>query len=172
MVNTDGTEMRKLFPPPESPTNPIGERFVGGPAWSPASREIVFLSIDDQQLHLSAVHVENSAVRTVTSVDWPAQFAAPDANRKWLSSVELSPDGERILFTIGYRTGLGFIYVVGSDGTNPRHVGEGTYASWSPDGSRIAVFNHLPSDSRTPFVLIYTLAADGTDYQALVKWGR
>lgn len=162
-MNVDGTGMKRLFPPAGSPN---GEVFIGGPAWSPDSSEIVFVYGDNQQLRLYAFDVQNFAGRTLTSVDVPSL----DASIKWLSSVEWSPNGAKILFTIGSKTNLGSIYVVNSDGSNPRNVWEGTYASWSPDGSRIAVFNHLPSDSRTPFVLIYTLAADGTDFQAVVQW--
>ena len=54
-------------------------------------------------------------------------------------SVSWSPDGSEVLFNLGD----GHLYVAQANGGGYRQVGEGSYASWSPYGSRIAVADPL-----------------------------
>ena len=68
-----------------------------------------------------------------------------------------SPDGSKIAFLRGASDGTGGIYVVDADGANARRVSRTNavdpHASWSPDGSRVAL-----ADSGD----VHLVAADGT----------
>lgn len=69
--------------------------------------------------------------------DWPRAFMPDEPHGERHPS--FSPDGSRIAFSRG-----GDIWVVGTDGIEPRRIIEDAYAGgnggaiWSPDGSRIA----------------------------------
>ena len=73
--------------------------------------------------------------------------------------LKLSPDGMRLL--------LDGSYVVGLDGTGPKRLmedyGQPTYGSWSPDGSRIAIYTKYDR-------VLSTVARDGSDIQRV--WPR
>jgi len=47
-----------------------------------------------------------------------------------------SPSGDRIIYTT-LRDGFPHIWIMNADGSNPRHVAEGSQAAWSPDGKSI-----------------------------------
>ena len=73
--------------------------------------------------------------------------------------LKLSPDGMKLL--------LDGSYVVGLDGTGPKRLmedyGQPTYGSWSPDGSRIAIYTEYDR-------VLSTVARDGSDIQRV--WPR
>ena len=68
----------------------------------------------------------------------------------------LVANGDEILFVLN-----GAMYVAKADGSGYREVAGAPYASWSPDGSRIAM------SGGSGFYLT-TIAADGSDEQVLV----
>ena len=88
-----------------------------------------------------------------------------------VTTVSWSPDGSSLLFS-----GTGLLGLVDSDGSNARHlIGFDTrnfrrelYASWSHDGSRIAVYQHDIDTSRSD-ALLFTVSPDGLDRRVLVK---
>ncbi len=78
--------------------------------------------------------------------------------------LKLSPNGSRLLID-GWHL---ITYLINVDGTGITRFMEdygvpGGYASWSPDGSRIAVYN--PREA----VPLYTMAPDGSDVRALLR---
>ena len=78
------------------------------------------------------IGVDGSEPRKITEVSLRSQ---PGGSLSW------SPDGTEILFTVAttYKAPPGAVYIARADGSGLRRVGAGDYASWSPDGSRIAV---------------------------------
>ena len=72
-----------------------------------------------------------------------------------------SPDGGHIAFA-SPRDGNHEIYVMGSDGSNPRRLtnsaGDDRLPSWSPDGGHIAFASDRDGDSE-----IYVIGSDGTN---------
>lgn len=88
------------------------------------------------------------------------------SKRRWLiaSHVEgetaaLSPDGTTVAYERPATAGLpGEVYLVGVDGHSARRLGAGYYASWSPDGSRLA----LATGSLTDPGSLVTVRADGS----------
>ena len=96
------------------------------------------------------------------------------------ASFSWSPDGTKMLFSSGYvgrrlRTDSygndPTVYVVNADGSNLRAVGEGTHASWSPDGSRIAMVNMSNEEDEAAY--LSTAALDGSDLRVVaIRDGR
>jgi Tol biopolymer transport system component len=101
--------------------------------------------------------------------------AAPDGSRKhqltrgeghnWFPA--FSPDGRRILFTHETQAGLVEVWLIDSDGRNPRPLaadGISLAASWSPDGTMIA-YAHAPRFGQS--LKIWVMNADGADRRML-----
>jgi len=81
-----------------------------------------------------------------------------------------SPDGGKISFDcwhsfVGDDQTKCHIYVVNSDGTSPKDLGDGCLSSWSPDGKRIAYYRYPPNNG------IWVMNADGTGKHALTDKG-
>lgn len=112
---------------------PLGVNTLGyrDPAWSPDGREIAFASLSKQgnQRDIYVTNIAGDQVRRLTN--HPDEDHAP----AW------SPDGRRIAF-YSNRGNLAGIFVVDADGANLKRltVGSHDYPSWSPAGSRIAVW--------------------------------
>ncbi len=167
-VGADGSEPTRLFattPDYVSYGIPRKDRIVGPPLWSPDGRRLTFiratthpdyvaLATDEEREFdpVSVVHVieaNGSGLRAV------AEFGTHTLE----SSLSWSPSGTEILFTLGD----GHIYVADADSGSYRQIGKGSRASWSPDGSRIAIFDDSSSD------YIFTIAPDGSDVRVLVR---
>ncbi len=114
------------------------------------------------------------------------QLIGLDAGRLWHSPyLSWSPDGKQILmtaFTKRVVSSNDWVWrpnrYFAKEADDQRHIasvdlasGEtsiiapGAYASWSPDGSRIAVIGRLDEDGS----FMATMAPDGTDFRVLVK---
>ena len=124
---------------------------AGEKAWSPDGRELAFLQYDPTAGELGkwilyAIGHDGSGRRKVAEVGDSAS----------LISLSWSPNGDEILFVLN-----GAMYVAKADGSGYREVAGAPYASWSPDGSRIAM------SGGSGFYLT-TIAADGSDEQVLV----
>ena len=139
VMGSDGSNPRRL-------TRDGGE----DPTWSPDGRHIAFESSRDIFV------IEGSdegwvagAIRRLTN--YPNRDLFPT----W------SPDGHHIAFA-SFRDGAWDIYVMGSDGSNPRnltnHSSQDLFPSWSPDGHHI-VFSR--SDD------IYVMGSDGSNPRQL-----
>jgi uncharacterized protein (TIGR03067 family) len=82
-----------------------------------------------------------------------------------------SPDGSKISFDcwhsfVGDDWPKSHIFVVNSDGTSPKDLGDGCLSSWSPDGKRIAYYRYPPNNG------IWVMNADGTDNRLIDAQGR
>ena len=89
---------------------------------------------------LYTIGVDGSELRKIAEVgNLNGERFGTDGSLSW------SPNGTEILFTVASGSGSppGDVYIARADGSGLRRVGAGDYASWSPDGSRIAVIERL-----------------------------
>ena len=175
-VGSDGSEPLRLYGEGRRRRAASGTRgkqqdIQGTPAWSPDVSRIAFLTHTEREgLSVYTIAPDGSNPRRVAHV--------PDGHSGKDPSVAWPPDGGRLLFSHGradpdklnYDPGwLTHIYVVdalGDDSSENSHsVGYGNNASWSPDGSRIAVVNYRRG-SKDEF--LYTVSPDGSDQRVLV----
>ncbi len=159
-VRADGTVPRRLFVGDSINSTSTVSWGTSGPAWSPDGKTLTFAYYVYQD------NAESSSLYTVrddgSDLIEIAQYA--------FGILEWSPDGTRIL-----GTGAA-VYVVNSDGSDLREIGiGGYYASWSPDGSRIAsriTYDIDGSPGKPKDIVLYTMAPDGTDIRVLVIVGE
>ncbi len=146
-VRADGTEERVI-----AETSGV----VSEPAWSPADDRIYFIkgirAGGVTTVTLMSVRSDGSDERAIVEL---TDFR--EADQFSVNETRMSPDGSSLL--------LGRAHVVNIDGTgfisfSDYGVAPG-YASWSPDGSRIAVY--------IPFNRLVTLAPDGSDVRVLLR---
>lgn len=149
---------------------------ASAPSWSPDGQRLAFAKPDGDEIALYTVAANGSNLRRITGIEvghkyvetypWPS----PEA---WVRILEWSPTGEHLLHACG-----NYACVVNLDGVRVgRSPREALVASWSPDGSRIAVGTpkghegpHAQPDliGGIPEVLVvYTMAPDGSDVQPI-----
>ncbi len=183
-VRADGSDLRELF-------TVLGRgTIVESLAWSPDSRRIAFMAYGDDpsadpsagrfgddpstDLYLYTIDHEGFDLREVAAVNPLLDESHPEI--RYPGSIDWSPDGSRILFSLlPFESGASFsnpwsvfsvgtLYVVDADGAGIHNIGQGSYASWSPDGSMIANLAPYGSD-----VVLSTMSPDGTDVRVLVR---
>lgn len=154
-------------------------RIASGPAWSPDGARLAVVTTDEAtggDRILVSMAADGSQVQEVPlAEDRKPGYGGvhSDLSRaNWVPTLAWSPAGDQLLYTCGWQ-----VCVVATDGT---HVGSspigwgyvGSVATWSPDGSRIAVAAGAidetgPVVSRGP--VLYTMAPDGSDVQVLAQ---
>ena len=160
-VRTDGSEW-----------STIAERPRSFPAWSPDFRRFAvaqFVGEDGEELALYTRAADGSEPRLLTTITDRKTFERGDGHyRSWLRTLSWSPDGTHIL----YGCDLVVCVVSTEDGKvrglieDARLLNQPPYLStWSPDGSRIAIYT--PGSNEVPRQL-YTVARDGTDRRDLI----
>ena len=138
-----------------------------GPAWSPDGSTIAFLlGFEDKAPSFYVINADGSGLREIVNVD--------RLHPQWIGSYLLwSPDGSEILaasypFVAAMVDGTGYRVFSGLEGVNK------AYASWSPNGSRIAVAIRADLDfyrsSGTVRVQlgVFTMARSGLDKRSLI----
>lgn len=106
--------------------------------------------------------IDGSHTRRLTS------HKGPDTNPIW------SPDGERILFSSNCTPGRddSAMCIMNADGSGVRalpwnYIGFNKWASWSPDGRRLALFGQPPDIS--PRYMLYVAMADGSNLTEIMQ---
>jgi Tol biopolymer transport system component len=140
----------------------LGVNVLPAPATaaSPGANGAIAFSVGNdfpaQMKNLVEVNPDGSGRAQVTGLDGDVNDLAP----------VFSPDGNRVAFgrcPLGCGGGIP-VYIASADGTGARFLTssiDGT-ATWSPDGSKLAVLDE------TPTLGIYVINADGTDRHLLI----
>ena len=168
IVGTDGSDL-----------TPIGEA-GSRPAWSPDGLRIAFIGRVGEEVGLFTAELDGFPPTKL--LDYPEGLKGVPRNVSW------SPDGEQLLQTTRQSHG-NVVDVINADGSDIKTVTSSpffrtreTTASWSPDGSRIAVKGPTrlrgsetlllsgPSKVKGTVVLA-TMDPDGENFQVLVRVG-
>lgn len=162
-----------------------------GPVWSPDGRKIAFGSSyrpDHDHGQVYVMNADGSDVRRLHPTPCePAPGYCDDSYPHW------SPDGSWIAFQRSYRYGqpelqgdgrIPEIWVMRSDGSDPKKLANGLLPAWSPDGSQISFLKDDTDVQTTPgcrypvyrqcAVDLYVMRPDGSDQRSLgvgdVSW--
>ena len=143
-MNEDGSDLRNLTKSSDDVARGASQ---GPPVWSPDGTMLAFEGDDGKTDGLYVINADGSGFR------WLARGLRP----------EWSPDGSRILFTMGTD-----LYTIAPDGTDTTQLtngpGRDDQPSWSPDGSRIAF---VRGDGGVNSVVV--MAADGSAPQEVFR---
>lgn len=151
-IGEDGTGLIRLFTAAGSRHYPDGsggleeqQQVVGFPAWSPDGQRIAFLVCQSSrelkgklELMIYTVRPDGSELRQVAAL---TTRAGPLHGLSW------SPVDSRVLFAVsGSRGSNENVYVADLDNGDVKIIANGSYASWSPDGSKVAVIAKSSND--------------------------
>lgn len=135
------------------------------PAWSPDGRRLAFAKFEGDTVKVYTIEADGSNPREVFAV---ADLGIRLSVDFWHGNLSWAPDGSEILLgNVGGVWSEGSLLplrnvLIRSDGAGFRELpGPGGYASWSPDGARIAV-RPLTSDDpeNDSGIELYTVASD------------
>ncbi len=161
-VNADGSGLSRLF---------TKDKILGAPGWSPDGTRLAVVSIDvraggrEHVARLNIVSADGSGILDLSG----SRFVGSGAINFRDPGVSWSPDGAEILYVTFKRLGNpsslnGILHIANEAGGSVRKLDTwASFASWSPDGSRIAVI----SDDTSSY--LSTVAPDGTDARVLVR---
>ncbi len=132
------------------------------PALSPDRRWIAFDGAPPGtppliQFHVQLVRVDGTGLRTL----------AGHGNRQWELDAQWSPNGRLVSFDrmpAGPDWRHSRVWVIRPDGTGAHPVGRGTWARWSPDGTKLVLSATTPNSDGDLFVM----NADGTGRHRLL----
>ena len=151
-IGSDGANVRRLGETTNLTSYDSGDRYSDAsirPAWSPDGRRVAFLRGNwHSLLRLYTIGPDGSDPREILT------FPKPDHGYDYIGTVSWSHDGSEILF----RTS-----VIGLDGPTLKILPKKSrgHASWSPDGSKIAVLAEGPD----PF--LHIVDSDGSNGRIL-----
>ena len=144
------------------------------PAWSPDGEWLAFVHVGPNFEEPGAIYIarpNRSEARKVF------QFGPQDGYIRNALNLSWSPDGLSLRFTYAPANRGYSLSEIGVDGSGLQwvsYVPRGPKVVWSPDGSRAAISSiDPPGDQQYDpgDILLYTMAADGSDKRALVRQG-
>ena len=137
------------------------------PAWSPDSKRLAFVRRDGPIANLYVTPSDRPETSKLVQLE---RVGPPNI---W--NVDWSPDGSQLLLSGGP-----LLMIVNSDGTGLRQLADlplgagGLHASWSRDGSKIAVY--APIQRRDVAwgldAVLFTMKPDGSDRRILARFDR
>ena len=145
----------------------VGPSFTR-PTWSPDGRHIAFIGVKEGAWAMYTARADGSELTKVMDIDDPSGYPGTQWYLEW------SHDGTQLLRS-GGGTNVSVVNVDGSDLQRWGHQGV-LYASWSPDGSRVAYYSswepprgrHEKPDENAVRLVLATANPDWSDTRALV----
>ena len=172
-IRADGSDVVVAFAATRGKTTTGGriaiDQIWGKPVWSPDGRRLAFTRIvrSDYKDFEAGEKIEappGGSLFTVNADGSELRRVAEFGDTVHPSALFWSPDGTDILYTFNLE---GSIYVGSVNKGSHRKIWDGSYASFSPDGSRIAVIDVRDPESAYSSYL-YIMSASGSDVQPLV----
>ena len=136
------------------------------PAWSPDEKRLYYAYRPEgsEPTPLRVADLDSRATNTIAELGIGVDVL----------HISASPDGNALLLVTLTDARINQVWTIGTDGTDMTKIAgnvepeeftwlyeQRLYASWSPDGSRIAIYNSEESS-------LYTLEPDGSDVKVLV----
>lgn len=175
---------------------PGAEAKLSIPTWSPTDDRIYFAQRENPQAPTMLYSATRHGANLRTIAELGAGFDPDDRRQSiygiygdrpppghgfYVSEVQIASDGNAILFAAVLPGQDDAVYLIDADGSNLRQIvrnaklrsrsaiyeASSLYVSWSPDGSRIAVYN----DDAEKSVTLYTMSPTGYDIQVLIRRG-
>ena len=123
------------------------------PGWSPSDERLYYAQKQ------GTTNTDRSTLYSVKSDGSDRRNLADLGGNLFIRSVKPSPDGDKLLL-IDSSNG---VYIFGIDGTGLTHIPDGKYASWAPDGERVAVYTNGDRGH------LVTVTEDGSDVRILLR---
>ena len=147
---------------------------IHSPRWSPDGSQLAFVKLNSFPYNFSSYRYTTQVVALNGSDLGPAHQVADGLGRSGYHDVAWSPNGMKLLIS-----DTSSIIVVNVDGSDLRTLVKlqdspirELHPSWSPDGSKIAVYN---GDIywREPFTkgALFTMSPDGSNKRVLTEYG-
>ena len=151
VMNADGSDQKNIS------NHPSDDRH---PNWSPDNKKIVFNSSRNEKKELS-IFVMNSDGSDVISLSKPE-------DKEIESYTSFLPDGSKIVFVRWFADSNGEIFIMNSDGTEPKRLTNNSffdgYPCWSPDGRTI-----LFSSNRQGNYKLFTIDIEGKELKPFLQ---
>ncbi len=183
MVKPDGSQLRRLLRTSRTlddsgVENGVTGKILSFPAWSPDGRTVAFIAFG-RRGEVGAGYIfsvmsvgRDSPLREIVSFDDQLNGKVIDRAFWNPPTLEWSPNGSSIMFSVLSITGEDGLYRVDPDGSDLLKIAGGApSAAFSPDGSRIAVAAQPSCEdcSYPAGTVLYTMTPDGSDVQALAR---
>ena len=165
VVATDGSRLRRV------------SASVGGFSWSPDGERLALARLTGDAVVLVTIAADGSDPRNIRQISHRREFEQRGSRGEkrhvpWIDPIAWSPDGTHVLFRCGQRV---CVVNINGDviGQSPGELAESRgrlQATWSPDGTRIALRapGYLTPEGD---VVLATMAPDGSDVEVLVRGG-
>ena len=143
---------------------------LSGPAWSPDGKYLALAKPHGDEIALFIMNADGSDARMTATITSLEAFESERSDYRalvrssppWIQAVSWSPEGNHILFSCD--AGVCIVHVDGEIvGQSPADLGRVLAASWSPDGSRVAVLSH----TKVGRTVLYAMDRDGSDVHIL-----
>ncbi len=152
----DGSDKRRLTE---------DDRIDIDPVWSPDGTSLSF-EFSPRNYYVWGIGMVSADGSGVTKEVYTASGLSPVNGTPMLS-----PDGSRIVFSVGEYHSGNDLYLVDIDGSGLTELDEQTsLAAWSPDGQRIAYAKRILRDDEYVAAGICTVGIDGSDMREIISF--
>jgi Tol biopolymer transport system component len=142
VVNPDGSDLRQLTD---------GSDANSAMTWMPDGKSLIYNSVSGNGSSLHSINVETGAVSLISDIG--------------SGSVDVSPDGTRMVFEENLPLDKYGVFVSDADGSNRKMLTDGdpyvvTVPAWSPDGNWVIASVHDPNANSYPYSTLALIQVD------------